>query len=243
MKQVKINLHGNEFYADEVSEKQMDKLVDLFVSVSKQDMAVFHSAEPLDSINCQCNDTDFFDKSEDDDDEDDGHSPFDEYFDDDLSDVRPRPRREEENTPMYSSQQEDEDYHSPFGEAFGNAMLKQMDKRGAVGRPFKLDPTNLVDPIEEVNDDYAQQQDFYQTGIKYRNLNGRENIPHYRCRYECPVCDTKGNHYIPKDTPQVTCHTCKAQLEVEEATKLGLPNRDEWGNFYLANDIKEKAKK
>jgi hypothetical protein len=79
---------------------------------------------------------------------------------------------------------------------------------------------------ENKQDDHPE---WYKTGIKTKD--GRN---HYKCRYECPICDNKGNHYIPSNITGVNCHECDAKMDVYYAHDAGLPNRDEFGNYFIA---------
>lgn len=81
-----------------------------------------------------------------------------------------------------------------------------------------------------------EQKDWWVTGIKYK-----DGVPHYRCRYYCS-CKGKGsNDYIRLDAPEVTCHHCGQKLAVRLATgeyedlDKGIPSRDEWGNYFIAD--------
>jgi hypothetical protein len=74
--------------------------------------------------------------------------------------------------------------------------------------------------------------DYFKTGIKVK-----EGVKHYKTRYYCKnrKCGHKGNHYLPERTEFTYCHQCEEKLLVREASENGFPNRDEWGNFYVAD--------
>ncbi|NMH68589.1 hypothetical protein HF072_07320 [Bacillus sp. RO3] len=74
--------------------------------------------------------------------------------------------------------------------------------------------------------------EYFKTGIKVK-----EGVKHYKTRYFCKnrKCGHKGNHYLPEGTEFTYCHQCEEKLLVREAAENGFPNRDEWGNFYVAD--------
>ncbi|MFJ8521419.1 hypothetical protein [Bacillus cereus] len=72
----------------------------------------------------------------------------------------------------------------------------------------------------------------WKTGIKYDD----EGTPRYRTRYECCMCGIRGNQYEYEGNKFTKCHNCNAKLKIVPATKKGLPERDAFGNFYVAND-------
>ena len=84
-------------------------------------------------------------------------------------------------------------------------------------------------------------KDYFTTGIKYRERHG-EIIPHYRLRYNCPKCNEQGNHYVPENVKSVFCHSCSQPLIPKQATKKFL-EKDEWGNFFVANEMNTKFMK
>ncbi len=86
--------------------------------------------------------------------------------------------------------------------------------------------------LEELN------KDFYETGVKHK-LYGGEILPFYRVRWECPKCGDKGNHYGPENIKQMFCYNCKASLTVRPAAGR-FPNRDDWGNFFVADELNMK---
>ncbi|MFE9078695.1 hypothetical protein [Bacillus mobilis] len=72
----------------------------------------------------------------------------------------------------------------------------------------------------------------WKTGIKYDD----EGTPRYRTRYDCCMCGNRGNQYEYEGNKFTKCHKCNAKLKIVPATKKGLPERDAFGNFYVAND-------
>ncbi|EEL11989.1 hypothetical protein bcere0015_17670 [Bacillus cereus BDRD-Cer4] len=72
----------------------------------------------------------------------------------------------------------------------------------------------------------------WKTGIKYDD----EGTPRYRTRYECCMCGNRGNQYEYEENKFTKCHKCNAKLKIVQATKNGFPERDAFGNFYVAND-------
>ncbi|MEH7541880.1 hypothetical protein V7426_27160 [Bacillus thuringiensis] len=72
----------------------------------------------------------------------------------------------------------------------------------------------------------------WKTGIKYDD----EGKPRYRTRYDCCMCGNRGNQYEYEGNKFTKCHKCNAKLKIVQATKNGFPERDAFGNFYVANE-------
>lgn len=81
-------------------------------------------------------------------------------------------------------------------------------------------------------------EDHWETGIQYKDFNGVQT-PTYRTYYKCPN-GHKGKRYIPAGRDIVHCHTCNTKIGVRLAHENGLPNRDQWGNFYMADQEVEQ---
>ncbi|MEB8702682.1 hypothetical protein P4H21_18205 [Bacillus cereus] len=84
------------------------------------------------------------------------------------------------------------------------------------------------DPVKKEEADPTH----WKTGIKYDD----EGTPRYRTRYECCMCGNRGNQYEYEGNKFTKCHNCNAKLKIVPATKKGFPERDAFGNFYVAND-------
>ncbi|WP_144488869.1 hypothetical protein [Bacillus thuringiensis] len=72
----------------------------------------------------------------------------------------------------------------------------------------------------------------WKTGIKYDD----KGKPRYRTRYDCCMCGNRGNQYEYEGNKFTKCHKCNAKLKMVQATKNGFPERDAFGNFYVANE-------
>jgi hypothetical protein len=101
--------------------------------------------------------------------------------------------------------------------------------------PDTLQAISNATESNEVEQEASVTPEWYKTGIKYR-----DGVPLYRCRYYCqnPECRNKGNHYIKEDETEVSCHNCGEQLEVRPAGTNYPLERDEWGNFFVADGRK-----
>lgn len=93
----------------------------------------------------------------------------------------------------------------------------------------KNDRPCTPDPVQEKE---GADPTHWKTGIKYDD----EGTPRYRTRYECCMCGNRGNQYEYKENKFTKCHKCNAKLKIVPATKKGFPERDSFGNFYVAND-------
>jgi hypothetical protein len=78
----------------------------------------------------------------------------------------------------------------------------------------------------------VDEPDHYKTGIKEK-----DGVKHYKTRYFCKnsECGHKGNHYLPEGSESTYCRECNDRLKIREASEEGFPNRDAWGNFYIAD--------
>lgn len=87
----------------------------------------------------------------------------------------------------------------------------------------------------EAKEEAEPEQDHWKTGIKVDD----DGTHRYRCYYWCD-CGSKGKRYIEKDRETVTCRECDQELYVEGATPNyqdnGLPERDNFGNFFIARE-------
>lgn len=102
--------------------------------------------------------------------------------------------------------------------------------------------SNIVSVGEALQKAVAKKSEvpsWWHTGIKVDDGGTKR----YRCRYECPACGDKGKRYIPLDTKTIQCRKCEADLKVVTAVgmwdALGIPVRDSWGNFFIANELAE----
>ncbi|MBY0039790.1 hypothetical protein H7U08_25145 [Bacillus cereus] len=91
-------------------------------------------------------------------------------------------------------------------------------------------------PVEEIAKITKKEEEadpiHWKTGIKYDD----EGTPRYRTRYECCMCGNRGNQYEYEGNKFTKCHKCNAKLKIVQATENGFPERDAFGNFYVAND-------
>ena len=113
-----------------------------------------------------------------------------------------------------------------FAKQFGTVSADQTEDEKVL---------SITDSLEELNKDY------HTTGIKYK-IYGGEITPFYRVRWSCPKCNAQGNHYGFENIKQMYCYDCNAALTVRPANGR-YPNRDEWGNFFLADQLNMKFQK
>lgn len=99
-------------------------------------------------------------------------------------------------------------------------VVKITKKKDKSGTADQAENKGEADPIH------------WKTGIKYDD----EGAPKYRTRYECCMCGNRGNQYEYEGNKFTKCHKCNMKLKIVQATKKGFPERDAFGNFYVAND-------
>lgn len=87
---------------------------------------------------------------------------------------------------------------------------------------------------KEKDAELAEEPEYYRTGIKMKN-----GAPHYKVRLYCKNqgCGKKANMYIPEGIKIIGCFGCGTAHQVRAAGPDGFPTRDEWGNFYIADEI------
>ncbi|MDK8193752.1 hypothetical protein QP794_27080 [Paenibacillus sp. UMB7766-LJ446] len=97
----------------------------------------------------------------------------------------------------------------------------------------KIDPDSL-NAISNSTETNEQVEDYMVTGIKHK-----DGVAHYKCRYWCknPKCRGKGNHYILPEEKTVECYDCGSVHEVREAVHAQPLQRDDWGNFFVADHL------
>ncbi|MED4914350.1 hypothetical protein [Parageobacillus thermoglucosidasius] len=102
--------------------------------------------------------------------------------------------------------------------------------------------SNIVSVGEALQKAVAKKSEvpsWWYTGIKVAG----DGTNTYRCYYKCPSCGDKGKRYIPLDTKTIQCRNCEAELKVVTAVGMwdatGIPVRDTWGNFFIANELAE----
>lgn len=76
-----------------------------------------------------------------------------------------------------------------------------------------------------------EENDHLVTGIKY--IGGKKR---YRCRYTCPKCDHRSNHYVSENEKTLYCYECKKQMNIQTATPEPFPTQDTYGNFFIAGN-------
>lgn len=107
----------------------------------------------------------------------------------------------------------------------------------------KEEPKIHAEPIEKVQPKPMINQ--FSPDKSIRTVNGRK---HYQLFYRCPDCGKSGKHYITPGIPKVQCSDdkkgvgCSNWMNVRQATMVGFPNHDEWGNYYVAGDFKKSMK-
>jgi hypothetical protein len=132
-------------------------------------------------------------------------------------------------------------------ETFEQTEQRQSQKETKESRPRRLPiidrehseivPVGLA--LQKALEKKSEVPSWWHTGIKVDGDGTRR----YRCRYECPACGDKGKRYIPLGTKTIQCRKCEAELKVVTATGMwdatGIPCRDTWGNFFIANELAE----
>jgi hypothetical protein len=91
--------------------------------------------------------------------------------------------------------------------------------------------------IEET-EKIQEENDYIITGIK--TIGGKKR---YRCRYTCPKCDHRSNHYVLENEKTLYCYECKKKMVIKTATPEPFPTQDKFGNFFIAGNNKQTEPK
>lgn len=94
------------------------------------------------------------------------------------------------------------------------------------------DQRSLQTPIRELI-----PKEHWMTGIKTDDGGER-----YQTYYWCD-CGSKGKHFVRIEDKTVICRDCGTELYLEDASPItqenGLPERDNFGNFFIAREVVE----
>lgn len=135
------------------------------------------------------------------------------------------------------------------------AKLFESDKQGTVlANMFKEDNQGTLQTADKslyidgnrslnssigdlVKKQLPEDKTYFVTGIK--EFNG---INHYKCRCYCnnPKCKLEINRFVEEGKKTINCKGCQRQMEIRPATEKGFPERDKYGNFYIAQTIPQE---
>lgn len=128
----------------------------------------------------------------------------------------------------------------------GNSLSEMVDDFVKIGEAYKKfyenvdngneypdkKPLDLKLKYKENEDvlhtDKENQPDYYKSGIVQEN-----GIDKYKCRLHCG-CGNNQNIYIEGNKKRVTCPNCGKEHVVRNAKEKGFPERDSWGNYFIA---------
>ena len=113
-------------------------------------------------------------------------------------------------------------------------MIEIVHKIKGDSQIFKADGNNEIQALKMFYEYLGRHNDkaHYHTGVKEA-----DGIKKYKCRYFCE-CGNERNQYIELGTKEINCHSCDSIIDVYPAGKVdesGVPKRDKWGNFYIAD--------
>lgn len=70
---------------------------------------------------------------------------------------------------------------------------------------------------------------------------GEGDTPLYQTYYVCPKCGNKGRRYLPMNQNTIFCHKCNHAMKKNPSTRRGFPDRDQFGNFFIAGDFRVES--
>lgn len=70
-------------------------------------------------------------------------------------------------------------------------------------------------------------------GVKVR----KDQTYGYQTYYICPMCKNKGKRFAGQFDKFVFCHTCNFRMHKKDATDVGFPEKDSYGNYFVAGDF------
>jgi hypothetical protein len=103
---------------------------------------------------------------------------------------------------------------------------------------------NIKEEMSETLQNNTEMQEVYTTEnenieVWKSGTKERDGQTVYLCHYYCHVCNDRGNHYLPKETTEVKCRSCRSPLKVFAAHPDG-ESRDNFGNYLRAGDFKDR---
>ncbi|MGN5651020.1 hypothetical protein [Bacillus sp. Brlt_9] len=70
-------------------------------------------------------------------------------------------------------------------------------------------------------------------GVKVR----KDDTYGYQTYYICPMCKNKGKRFAGQFDKFVFCHQCNFRMNKMNATSVGFPEIDSYGNYFVAGDF------
>lgn len=111
----------------------------------------------------------------------------------------------------------------------GNAYKKFHEVIGKTEEEiWQKEPQDLM---VKRNKEGEEEQSHYKTGIVKEN-----GVNKYKCRLHCS-CRNNQNLYIKEIDKYAHCPSCGRGYEVRNAKAEGFPERDSWGNFFIAGNF------
>ncbi|MGE7114347.1 hypothetical protein [Lysinibacillus sp. NPDC047702] len=114
-----------------------------------------------------------------------------------------------------------------------NEKMTTVTKLSSKILPKINDERTLNTPIAEL---IQQPEEHWVTGIKVED----DGTNRYRAYYWCE-CGSKGKRYVNEKDEIVNCRDCGQEMVLEAATlnyqENGLPERDSFGNFFIAREM------
>lgn len=108
---------------------------------------------------------------------------------------------------------------------------KEIKKEEKEEKP-DTDKPNFEEQFEKAYSGYYKKTD----DISIMLNNEKKEL--YQTYYICPKCKNRGKRFIPKHATHTNCHSCFNQMRVKSASLKGFPNKDKYGNIFVAGEFK-----
>lgn len=129
-----------------------------------------------------------------------------------------------------------EEITKAVNDSFDNMIEKALRPERTRRLPLVGQESRSAFPVSETAKvAKAEEPEHWKTGIKV----DEDGTKRYKCHYVCG-CGSKGRRYIPLDFDFVYCRDCESELDVYPAAESvgtdGIPDRDGFGNFFVAGE-------
>lgn len=111
--------------------------------------------------------------------------------------------------------------------------VKQVNRKLPIDNERSLS-VSIKDLQENTSQpDNEEEPNYWKTGIKI-NKNGEKC---YKTRYKCSECGYQATKYLLKKEDMIECYHCRHKMKKWPATAKGFPDRDDWGNFFVTEEV------
>ncbi|MED2737022.1 hypothetical protein [Bacillus toyonensis] len=111
------------------------------------------------------------------------------------------------------------------------------ENKNIIEVPEEVEETKEQNVVEEEQSTDVADRPFPPSidllGVKVR----KDQTYGYQTYYICPMCKNKGKRFAGQYDKFVFCHTCNFRMHKKDATSVGFPEKDSYGNYFVAGDF------